>query len=201
MRRNWLILVTLILSAGPILRADSEGYYCAGPGYIAYELRGFQFFDSPVKTPAKHILNIVTLGNQGDISDPHPLELRDFQVQAMHCMADSVELLSFDKIYNVSLKQMDKPVLLYTRRLKTPGETPSGFESHWMLRNNTPADKIRPLWESPAHIHYVLLVTTTPGPKSCTEIIDDRIVGATADGKASRDKEIFHSLYPAECSE
>jgi len=201
MQKYGLALATLLLGAAPVLRADSEGYYCAGPGYVAYELRGFQFFDSQAKTPPKHMVHLVTLGNRGEISDPIRLEIPDFQVQAMHCTAEAVELLSFDSVYDISLRKMDKPQLLYTRRLKTPGDTPPGFESHWMLGNKSLADRVRPLWESPDHIHYVLMVSVSPGPKRCTQIIDDRIVGSSADGKAWHDKEIYHSLYPTECGE
>ena len=75
--------------------ADSDGYFCVGHGYVAYERR------LPT-TPVTHSLHVVRFGPAGLMAAP-PLALDDFQVHGMACRRDAVELLGWNTAYLVDI--------------------------------------------------------------------------------------------------
>jgi hypothetical protein len=93
----------LLLLAAPTW-ADSDGYYCIGPDYLAYQ---FGLAAPPI---APHHLYVVRLGGKDAMSKPATIEMPQFQVQGMHCGGDAVQLEAFDGLYTVHLDPLRRPV-------------------------------------------------------------------------------------------
>jgi hypothetical protein len=83
--------------------ADSDGYFCVGPGYLAYQ---FGMSGPPV---APHRLFVVRLNSDGIASDTMSFELPQFQVHGMLCGATDIRVAAYDAIYTVSLDRSQKP--------------------------------------------------------------------------------------------
>jgi hypothetical protein len=98
--------VTLILSiaaASPALHADSDGYYCVGRDYLAYQL------GLAAPPLASHRLYVVRLAGEQAMSAPAVIDIPQFQVHGMLCDQTSIELESFDGIYKVHLDSGRRP--------------------------------------------------------------------------------------------
>jgi len=80
-----LLLCGLFWPAG--LKADSDGYFCTGPGYLAYQLRSWN-------TDGSHLLKIVRFGD-GEIREVGAVELPDFQPHAILCEEDRVRIVGW----------------------------------------------------------------------------------------------------------
>lgn len=95
-RRLAVILAAVVLTtASATLVADSDGYYCAGPDYLAWETRGFH-------TDGVHRLHFLRLTADG----PAPrstVVLPDFQLHGMRCEADALTLYAFTAAHHVAL--------------------------------------------------------------------------------------------------
>ncbi len=120
MPRTKNVLLTLLLAACPAL-ADSDGYYCIGDGYLAYELREL------ASTQPTHTLRIVAVGGPDGIAKPATLALEDFQVHGMKCRRDDVILLGSDKSYTVDVSDPGRPRLVAVTALAAGGPVPPGY--------------------------------------------------------------------------
>ena len=123
MRSALASLVVLASLAPAAARADSDGYYCAGRGYIAYEM-------SLSQAPGRHLLYVVRFSHAGAFTHLAPIPLGDFQVHGMKCDAGAVTLEAWDAGYLVDLSTPDHPTV--TRR---PAVSPRPPEppnlGHW----------------------------------------------------------------------
>jgi hypothetical protein len=77
--------------------ADSDGYYCAADGYLAYEFSFSKYRSS------EHVLTIVFFDDVPGRIEPVDVPLDAFQVHGMRCTADAVELLAFTALYRIDL--------------------------------------------------------------------------------------------------
>jgi hypothetical protein len=100
--------------------ADSDGYYCVGPTYLAYE---FSFSDS---IPGHNLFIIPLSDDQPDIR-PVRVQLDDFQVHGMMCGDSTVQVLGWNVLYRVGILGSEARVL-EAAELETPGSTPVGFQ-------------------------------------------------------------------------
>ena len=73
----------------PGAQADSDGYYCVGRGYLAYELRGGLSTEG-----SSHILRVVRFG-EGGIVLAGEVPLEDFQPHSMVCRDEQVRIGGF----------------------------------------------------------------------------------------------------------
>jgi hypothetical protein len=103
-------LLSCWVFAAPPAAADSDGWYCVGPGYLAYEIR----FSLGARAPE---LRIVRVG-QGRIAEPLGVPLDDFQVHGMRCGETRIELWGFEAYYVVHL------TVSPLRARKSSGPTP-----------------------------------------------------------------------------
>ena len=85
-------------------RADSDGYYCTGQDYLAYQ------FGLAAPPSAPHRLYVVRLGGKQGMSKPAAIEIPQFQVQGMHCGEGMVQLEAFNALYTVHLDPLRRPV-------------------------------------------------------------------------------------------
>jgi hypothetical protein len=100
---RFVALVVLGACVPGLAYADSDGYYCAGRGYLAY-----QFGMGPKPVAPHRIYVISTRGPQG-IPEPAVLELPQFQVHGMLCGEGWIDVASLTSVYRVTLDQNDHP--------------------------------------------------------------------------------------------
>lgn len=101
MRVCIIVLAWSVLSTDTAF-ADSDAYFCASRGYLAFETRS--------GTPGKHELHIVRFGAAG-ISAPAPIALDDFQVHGMTCRAGQIEIQGWDRASTVDITNAAKPAI------------------------------------------------------------------------------------------
>lgn len=124
MRMILLLAIALAMLPRPAV-ADSDGRYCHGAGYIAWETRFSD--DAP-----GHMLHIVRFAATGGFSRAAAIPLEDFQVHAMTCGGSAVELHGFDTRWRVDLSDPDRPAI--TSRPAPPDpDAPAiaGNLGHW----------------------------------------------------------------------
>lgn len=119
MHRATLFLSLLLAPA--VARADSDGYYCTGRGYIAWETR----LDHP-----GHQLHIVRFSRDGGLARLAPVALEEFQVHGMKCGDVAVELTGGGKVHTVDLSDATRPVVS-TRVASGSASAPQLNLGHW----------------------------------------------------------------------
>jgi hypothetical protein len=110
-------LVAAVMALSGAAWADSDGYYCAGHGYLAYQWNGIS-----VPTDG-HVLRIIALEGQG--LAPFEVSLERFQVHGMKCGPERVELRGWDAIYSVELSKERHGV--YQGKRSIDALDPAGF--------------------------------------------------------------------------
>lgn len=100
-RRAALAGIALSALASPA-QANGDGSFCIGPDYIAYEL-------APIVVPGRreHVLHVVSLTDSGGIGHPLRIGLPIFVVHGIRCKETSVELLGWDSLYTVPVRDAD----------------------------------------------------------------------------------------------
>jgi hypothetical protein len=96
MRRGWLLTTAAVLLFPSLAHADSDGYYCLGPGFVAYEL-------SFSGAASGHWLHIVRVSAEKGIVRLPPIALSEFQVHGMTCRENGVDLNGWTIRQSVSL--------------------------------------------------------------------------------------------------
>jgi hypothetical protein len=99
--RTILILAGLVVCLPRLADADSDFYYCAARGYLAYETRlGTK--------PPKHELHVVRFGNRGIVAAA-PIVLEEFQVHGMTCRAGAVDIHGWERTYSINIRNVMRP--------------------------------------------------------------------------------------------
>ena len=125
MKTTLLLAVMLLGSLGAgVAYADSDGYYCVGQGYLAYQ---FGFAAPPI---APHRLFIVRFGEASGIQRPIAFDLPQFQVHGILCAERTVRLAAYDAIYTVRLDATNRPVRYETSPWMDKQHTPPEFVGH-----------------------------------------------------------------------
>src|SRR5688572_25103175 len=116
MRTAISVVAVSLLSAGTAF-ADSDFYYCAARGYVAYETR-------LGATPPKHELHIVRFGNTGIVAAA-PIALDEFQVHGMTCRAGAVEIHGWERVYSVNIRNVMRPAITSRAATFDPTKSPA----------------------------------------------------------------------------
>ena len=108
---------------GQTALADSDGYFCIGPGYVAYEAAGLEI-------PATgHVLFIVNVGGPEGIAEPIAVQIDIFQAGGMNC---GEQFIVFDGGYTVDISDRENPRYLGIRKGTTIKESiASGNIAMW----------------------------------------------------------------------
>jgi len=122
MTRTLAVLAALVVLRPAAAVADSDGYYCAGPGYLAYEMRFSQ--------GSGHRLYVVRFSRAEGIRPPMEVPLDDFQVQRMTCGADEVALVGGGRRYVVTLSASGVPRVTAASAERVP-PGPLANLGHW----------------------------------------------------------------------
>jgi len=96
------LLLSSLFGLTSSAQADSDGYYCAGRGYLAYQF-------SEISTPAQQTLYLLELDPEKGISPPRTFPLEPFQVHGMRCLDQAVDLLAWDRIHRIGLDDQPEP--------------------------------------------------------------------------------------------
>ena len=111
--RDILVLLGLTLLGLPAL-ADSDGNFCIGPSYLAYEI-SFSI------EPAGHRLYILRFDDPANWKEPLRLNLPDFNPPPMRCEAHTIVLAGWDAIHHVSWQEESPEALSLRSEPKEPG--------------------------------------------------------------------------------
>ena len=101
--------------------ADSDGYFCIGPDYLAYETRFSQ-------GKTGHLLHVVRFNPDSGFVVGSPVALEDFQVHDMTCRSGFVDVEGFAEGFSVAIDGSNlSPAAARTTRF-TP-ENPSALKN------------------------------------------------------------------------
>jgi hypothetical protein len=118
-----MVLCGLLSPAG--LKADSDGYFCTGPGYLAFQLRSWN-------TDGPHLLKVIRVGG-GEIREAGQVELPDFQPHAIQCEEDRVRIVGWTSHYvEYSIDVSGEPRILETIDDPDRVLSPDPFEQQMM---------------------------------------------------------------------
>jgi hypothetical protein len=195
------IIVSLGLWATPA-SADSDGYYCVGRDYIAYQ---FGVAAPPI---AEHRLYIIRVGGAAGIGEPAIFELPQFQVHGLLCNERNVQLAGWDAIYTVQLDSTLRPVRYQIAPWADPQHIPPQFVGHqqnlggWSRPLNTLAVE-RVLITNNAAGHEFLLEITPNASTSehCVVEITTHVLELNATGQTVGERLLFHGNGHRECGD
>jgi hypothetical protein len=198
-----ITLLVALLILGPaglgVAYADSDGYYCVGRGYLAYQ---FGMAPQPV---APHHLYVLRIGTSSGIPEPMAIGLPQFQVHGLHCGDGWIEVAAFTAIYRVTLDEAAKPTRYAVRPLAEGQQIPSEF---WPQRNlgmgSRGAEDSKParvsLGMKTDGGQYFLEMTGEPVPSDrCQTALTSRLVETDRNGREIRERIIFQGRGRREC--
>lgn len=96
MRRGWVLATAAVLLFPGLVHADSDGHYCLGPGFVAYEMRSSE-------AAPRHKLHIVRVSASKGIVRLPPIALPEFQVHGMTCRENGVDVDGWTTRHRVAL--------------------------------------------------------------------------------------------------
>jgi len=200
-KRLIVALIVLGVVAPAAAYADSDGYYCTGPGYLAY-----QFGMAPKSLPP-HRVYIINLGGPESIPEPTALELPQFQVHGMVCGERWIDVASFTTVYRITLDEdlrptryevhrpLDQPIpqVFIRSQLQNLGALGGGRAFVKPIRAS--------LGARPQGGEYLIEITATSnGPeKQCEISITSRVVEFGAGGEQLSERVIFQGRGHREC--
>ena len=199
------VLVGLLIALTPLgLReayADSDGYYCVGRGYLAYQFG----MDVPSNPPR---ISILKTTNGGQIPAPVGLVLPPFQVHGMECSDGWVDVTAFDRVYRILLDGTTRPVRYETRPLSTaPASRPAIPRMSNLATLSRAAGTLMPervaLGATNRGTNYELVITAAiiPPAEQCRTAIMTRVVETDRSGRELGSRIVFKGEGRRECGE
>lgn len=195
-RMKRLLLALLVAAAPATAYADSEGDYCIGPGYFAYQL-GMDTSTNPVR------VSVVRAGNV----EPLSITLAPFQMHGMLCGERAVQLLGWNNVYNVELDASQRPVRYTTTPLVKPGQRPPDFETVQSSNLGSLSPSAQTLKPHKVAIgtdsrRYTYSLEIVPRSiNRCKVEITSRVVERDPRGRETRSGRIFHDRVSCESGE
>ena len=107
------MLVALISPSWPVM-ADSDGSFCIGPDYLAYEI---SFSIEPIG----HRLYILRFDDSARWKDPSRIDLPEFNAGPMRCEHETIVLAGWDAIHYVTWREEARNTLRLRSEPKEPG--------------------------------------------------------------------------------
>lgn len=169
------VAATCVLLTPSVAHADSDGYYCVGADYIAFQ---FGIAAPPV---ASHRLTVVRFGG-GSISAPVSINLPQFQVHGMRCGESAINVASIDSIYTVQLSAQRVPLRVAAVALSVRGELPEWTRVSRNLGLLSPAARslereVYVLRTEQNGVEYVLeVLAEADSVRACPPMLTSRIV-------------------------
>jgi hypothetical protein len=133
--RRILTAIALLAGSAQAAHADSDGYFCIGPNYLAVQLRSFN-------TPGlrgPHVLKIVHFDTAGGPRWAGEIVLEDFQPHGMTCTANGVAIAGWADDYAIALDAGLTPRLVSRRKRDArPKAPPMVNLGNWAQQGITP---------------------------------------------------------------
>jgi hypothetical protein len=198
-----VVLVLSFLGAGTAY-ADSDGYYCVGRGYVAYQ------FGFAAPSPKPHRLFVVPFSDTSGIESPVVLDLPQFQVHGMQCGEAWIDVAAFTGIYHVTLDENHRPIRYEVQSLADGQKIPQEFVLSQL--QNLAAEGAARAYLKPVRARlsakerggeYLLEVNAKviPPLKKCELAVTSRIVETDRDGREISARIIFQGRGHRECGE
>jgi hypothetical protein len=179
--------------------ADSDGYYCTGRGYLAY-----QFGMAPLPV-ASHRLYVLRIGTAAGIAEPAELELPQFQVHGLRCGEGWIDVASFTATYHVTLDGQARPIRYDVRPFAAGQSVPPESFSQGNLGTLSPA-------RASGKVERVSLGTKEGGGQfllemagrdipneKCAVALTTRVVETDRNGREVRQRIIYQARGHREC--
>ncbi|MGH7460797.1 MAG: hypothetical protein ACREMA_07185 [Longimicrobiales bacterium] len=189
--------IFVMLIAVGALHADSDRYYCVGPGYIAYQFG----MAAPGKAP--HRLHVVRYPG-GRIASADSIQLPQFQVHGMRCRADGVDVVSWDAVHSVAFDARGRLARSTEAPLAARGRLPEwirGTEN--LTRPKVPAHQMperRSLEKDRAGFEYLLEIAVTPNAaRDCPPFITARVLILDQSRRERAARVLYHGNDAPEC--
>ena len=200
--RTALLLGVALFTSATSARADSDGYYCAGPNYIAYEL-------SLSLREGTHRLYVIPLSDSGGIGHPARIELPDFQVHGMRCGSGFIELLGWDSLYTVRVQGAERSltasVALWTEQGATRQASntyPSTNLGAWSRAAKAGQPDTVRLAIHTARPRFILAMDVRANPgDACSYKVQTRLVELDQAGRPVHALTLFEGAANKECGE
>lgn len=182
-----VLLLWITVAAALAARADSDGYYCVGGSYLAYELRLAQ-----PQPDDRHVLVILRAEPDQSIRE-RTIALPDFQVHAMRCGNDTVDLAGWDAVHTV-----DVTTIGVTRTpLPSPGDIPAWTNTNlaqWSGARSSGSGMVELPWAVP----HLLKIHIESTPSPCVSRLTTRLYRS---GTTSPVKTLVERDFRTECGE
>lgn len=192
-------LVTLGPLGLGVASADSDGYYCIGRGYVAY-----QFGMAPLPV-APHRLYVLRIGTTTGIAEPVALELPQFQVHGLRCGEGWIDVAAFTAIYHVTLDENTRPTRYEVRPFAEGQKIPQEFFPQLNLGLLSRAGQ----GMNPQRVSlemkkdgggYFLEMSGRPIPSErCRTALASRVVETDRNGREIHERIIFQGIGTREC--
>jgi len=124
MARLTQLMVALLFSWPSLALADSDGYYCVGRGYVAYETRF-------AASGSQHVLHVLRFSRAGGIGQVQDIPLDDFQTHGMSCSDRVIEVAALSTRYLVDVSVPEKPRIKTLSASFEPQRTPQLNLGNW----------------------------------------------------------------------
>jgi hypothetical protein len=195
-------LVVMVVCVPRAASADSDGYYCAAHGYLAYQ---FGMAPPPV---APHRLYVISTKGPEGIPEPAGLNLPQFQVHGMVCGEGWIDIASGAAIYRITLDKNDRPVHYEVRGSLKGQPIPQSFTlSQYQSLGSFGGGRayLKPIRVSlgakPLGGEYILEVTAkaVEPVNRCEVWITSRVVETDRDGRQVGERIIFQGRGHREC--
>ena len=198
-----MLLVLIPLGAGKAY-ADSDGYYCIGRGYLAYQFG----FAAPSIRP--HRLSVIRFSGVSGIQSPAVIDLPQFQVHGMQCGEGWIDVAAFITIYRVTLDENNRPVRYEVRPFPDGQKIPQEFILSQV--QNLGASSGGRAYLKPVRVRVIakerggeylleIIAKAIPPLKKCELAITSRIVETDRNGREISARIIFQGRGYRECGE
>jgi len=198
-----ILLFAGLLTLGPaglgIACADSDGYYCIGRGYLAY-----QFGMAPLPV-APHHLYVLRVGTTTGIAEPEAFELPQFQVHGLRCGEGWIDVAAFTAIYRVTLDETARPTGFEVRPFADGQKIPRDFFPQLNLGMLSRAGQDLTLQRVSLGVkegggQFLLEMTALLIPSDrCRTALTTRIVETDVSGSEIRERVIFQGRGTRAC--
>lgn len=189
------LVLFVAITAGAVSGLDSDGYYCVGADYIAYQ------FGLATPSTRLHHLYVVRLGAPDVISQPDTVSLPQFQVHGLLCQADAIEVASWDSVYTVPLDGVRRPeAALRAMAHPEPGKLPERFR----VRTSNLGTMGRPgrtslLADAQGTEYFLEIEPESPLIETCTAGAISRIIAVDTSGQVIAELVVYEGNIYREC--
>ena len=201
--RAIVLLVLSPLGAGTAY-ADSDGNYCIGRGYLAYQFG----FAAPSIRP--HRLSVIRFSGASGIQPPAVLDLPQFQVHGMQCGEGWIDVAAFTNVYHVTLDENDRPVGYEVRPFPDGQKIPQEFilsQVQSLGASSGGRAYLKPVrvrlsaTERGGEYLLAIIAKAIPPLEKCELAITSRIVEMDRNGREISARIIFQGRGYRECGE